>query len=98
MRQSATPRTFFAASPGPRGASGAARGVPALEGAGRGGRLMKLGLMILASPVLAVAGIAYLVLLPICGIASLLEGFLGAAWNWVRADAQDGAAARRSAR
>lgn len=54
--------------------------------------------MILASPVLALAGIAYLVLLPICGIASLLEGFLGAAWTWMRADAQGGAAVRRSSR
>lgn len=59
---------------------------------------MRLGLMILAAPVLALAGIAYLVLLPICGIASLLEGFLGAAWTWMRADAHGGAAVRRSSR
>jgi hypothetical protein len=60
--------------------------------------MVRLGLMILVSPMLAAAGIAYVVLLPICGIASLLEGLLGAAWNWVRAGAQGGAAARRSMR
>jgi hypothetical protein len=96
MRQRAAPRMTFATSPGSPRARGDARAGAARERTGRGWRVARLALAILASPLLALAGIAYVVLLPVCGIASLLEGLLGAAWNWVRTGAQEGAATRRS--
>ncbi|HEU0054668.1 MAG TPA: hypothetical protein VFQ39_15890 [Longimicrobium sp.] len=53
-------------------------------------------LAIVVAPIVAAAGILYLVLLPICGIASVLEGFLGAAWTWMRACAHPGATMRHN--
>lgn len=94
MRRSATPRTTFATSPAPRAAGSAARGGAARERAGRAGWIARCVRVVLAAPLLAVIGAAYVVLLPICGIASVLEGILGATWSWMRATAHPGATMR----
>jgi hypothetical protein len=38
--------------------------------------------------VAAAAGLVYLLLLPVCGIASIAGGVALGAWRWVRAGAQ----------
>lgn len=92
LRQSIAPRRSFVDSPGPRRPEERARRtVPGVIAR----RALRLALALAAAPLVAVAGIAYVVLLPICGIASLLEGFLSAAWSWMRAGAQTGEAPRR---
>lgn len=98
MRQPATPRMTFATSPASRSAPDAAGDTHARIRAGQARLIARWVLVIVAAPLLALVGIAYVVLLPICGIASVLEGFLGAAWNWVRASAHPGEAMRRNPR
>lgn len=98
MRQHATPRMTFATSPEARSAHCDQRSAAARKRAGWVASIARWVLVILAAPVLALAGILYVVLLPICGIASVLEGFLGAAWNWVRASAHPGATMHRNPR
>ena len=96
MRQHATPRMTFATSPEARGARRDESSIAARRRAGWVPSIARWVLVVLAAPIIALAGIAYVVLLPICGIASVLEGFLGAAWNWVRASAHPGATMRRN--
>ncbi len=98
MRQHATPRMTFATSPESRRAHADEHTAAARKRAGWVASTARWVLVILAAPVLALAGILYVVLLPICGIASVLEGFLGAAWNWVRANAHPYATMRRNSR
>ncbi len=98
MRQHATPRMTFATSPDARGAPSAERSNAARMRARWAPSIARWVLVVLAAPIIALAGIAYVVLLPICGIASVLEGFLGAAWNWVRASAHPGATMHRNPR
>lgn len=94
LRQSIAPRSSFVDSPGPRRPDQPeGRNAPKVIAR----RALRLALALVAAPLVAAAGVAYLVLLPICGIASLLEGVLAAAWAWVRADAQAGEASRRRA-
>ncbi len=98
MRQHATPRMTFATSPDARGAPSDEGSIAARRRAGRGPSIARWVLVVLAAPLIALVGIAYVVLLPICGIASVLEGFLETAWNWVRATAHPGATMHRNPR
>lgn len=98
MRQPATPRMTFATSPDGRTARDHARGWAARIRARWLVQIARWVMVILAAPLVALAGILYVVLLPICGIASVLEGFLGAAWNELRAIAHPGATMRRNHR
>ena len=67
-------------------ASGEARGDEDLRR--KGARpLATLGRLLLAPFVAAAAalsGILFVVLLPVCGIASIAEGIARASWRWVR--------------
>ncbi len=98
MRQHATPRMTFATSPEARDAPRDQRSIAARQRAGWVPSIARWVLVVLAAPVIALVGIVYVVLLPICGIASVLEGFLEAAWNWVRAAAHPGATMHRNPR
>ena len=88
----------FATSPEARKAHSEESPAAARKRTGWLGSIARWVLVLLAAPVLALAGILYVVLLPICGIASVLEGFLGAAWNELRAIAHPGATMRRNPR
>jgi hypothetical protein len=79
-RHPAGPRTTFAAGQEAAGVSGPARH-PVARAAVASARLV---LGIGAAVAAAVAGLVFLVLLPICGIASLAEGFGKACWQTAR--------------
>jgi hypothetical protein len=88
----------FATSPDRRKAGDDAPGTTARIRARWFVRASRWVLVALVAPVVASIGILYVVLLPICGIASVLEGFLGATWNWMRANAHPGATMRHNHR
>jgi hypothetical protein len=89
LRQSTAPRTSFADSP---------RRVHGMEMArqpvaGAAARVVRL----LAAPLAAlgalVAGALFVILLPVCGIASIAQGIAFACWRFLRAGTRPGSRA-----
>lgn len=77
-RRDVQSRTPFASPPAP-GASPVRHPV-----AGRPGGLARLLLVPFAAAAAAIAGLVYLVLLPICGIASIAGAVAQASWGLLR--------------
>ncbi len=94
LRQNATGRMSFADSAGQSDPSESVRHSAAQRG--------RVALRVLAAPLVlvagALAGAVFLILLPVCGIASIAEGVAREAWRFLRVTLHGGAAdpARRA--
>jgi hypothetical protein len=91
LRQNAPERTTFASC----AREGATERSVSRASAGWAATLRRFVVVPLAALAAALAGLLYVLLLPVCGIASVLEGIATTAWSLVRAGAQGHAAARR---
>lgn len=81
LRQDAQGRTTFAGTPGRPGVAGA----PLRHRAARhGAALLRILVAPLVAVVAAAAGVVFVVLLPVCGIASIAEGIARSAWRFLR--------------
>lgn len=81
LRRHAHARTTFAGAPAPY----AGRSASVRQSAAR---MLTSALRLIVAPfalvAAAIAGLAFAVLLPICGIATISEGIAGAAWRFAR--------------
>ncbi len=81
VRHSVQARTTFAAA----GATSSGEPADVRQSAARvSASTLRLIVAPFAALAAAVAGVAFAVLLPICGIATICEGFAKAAWRFVR--------------